>query len=181
MAIAHNGNLVNARDLREKYELNGGIFHNTNDTEVISYAITEQRLIQPSIEKAVEQAMYKFKGAYSLVIMSPKKLIEMCIRDRYSSVYEYPFSPTKDSLKIIDKDYYSHHYFFIMLAYKTDIVKITKNIFYSDTVYISIFYHFIKIFFTRNYIIFYSVNDIFHCNNRVYIYTKILLNFLNCR
>ena len=75
MAIAHNGNLVNARDLREKYELNGGIFHNTNDTEVNSYAITEQRLIQPSIEKAVEQAMYKFKGAYSLVIMSPKKLI----------------------------------------------------------------------------------------------------------
>lgn len=75
MAIAHNGNLVNARDLREKYELNGGIFHNTNDTEVISYAITEQRLIQPSIEKAVEQAMYKFNGAYSLVIMSPKKLI----------------------------------------------------------------------------------------------------------
>ena len=75
MAIAHNGNLVNARDLREKYELNGGIFHNTNDTEVISYAITEQRLIEPSIEKAVEQAMYKFKGAYSLVIMSPKKLI----------------------------------------------------------------------------------------------------------
>ena len=75
MAIAHNGNLVYARDLREKYELNGGIFHNTNDTEVISYAITEQRLIQPSIEKAVEQAMYKFKGAYSLVIMSPKKLI----------------------------------------------------------------------------------------------------------
>lgn len=75
MAIAHNGNLVNARDLREKYELNGGIFHNTDDTEVISYAITEQRLIQPSIEKAVEQAMYKFKGAYSLVIMSPKKLI----------------------------------------------------------------------------------------------------------
>ncbi|MDE6103755.1 MAG: amidophosphoribosyltransferase [Oscillospiraceae bacterium] len=75
MSIAHNGNLVNARELREKYELNGGIFHNTNDTEVISYAITEQRLIQPSIEKAVEQAMYKFKGAYSLVIMSPKKLI----------------------------------------------------------------------------------------------------------
>ncbi len=75
MAIAHNGNLVNARELREKYELRGAIFHNTNDTEVISYAITEQRLIHPSIEKAVEEAMYKFKGAYSLVIMSPKKLI----------------------------------------------------------------------------------------------------------
>lgn len=75
LAISHNGNLVNARELREKYELRGAIFHNTNDTEVISYAITEQRLIQPSIEKSLEQAMYKFKGAYSLVIMSPKKLI----------------------------------------------------------------------------------------------------------
>lgn len=79
MSIAHNGNLVNARELREQYELKGAIFHNTNDTEVISYAITEQRLIQPSIEKAVEQAMYKFKGAYSLVIMSPSKLI--AVRD----------------------------------------------------------------------------------------------------
>lgn len=79
LAIAHNGNLVNARELREKYELKGAIFHNTNDTEVISYAITEQRLVQPSIEKSVEQAMYKFKGAYSLVIMSPKKLI--AVRD----------------------------------------------------------------------------------------------------
>ena len=75
MAIAHNGNLVNARELREKYELQGAIFHNTNDTEVISYAITEQRLTHPSIEEAVEQAMYKLRGAYSLVIMSPKKLI----------------------------------------------------------------------------------------------------------
>lgn len=75
MSIAHNGNLVNARELREQYELKGAIFHNTNDTEVISYAITEQRLIQPSIEKAVEEAMYKLKGAYSLVIMSPTKLI----------------------------------------------------------------------------------------------------------
>ena len=75
MAIAHNGNLVNAAELREEYELKGAIFHNTNDTEVISYAITEQRLKFPSIETAVEQAMYRFKGAYSLVIMSPTKLI----------------------------------------------------------------------------------------------------------
>ncbi len=81
MSIAHNGNLINARELREYYELKGGIFHNTNDTEVISYVITEQRLIQPSIEKAIEQALYKIKGAYSLVIMSPKKLI--AARDPY--------------------------------------------------------------------------------------------------
>ncbi|MCX7658759.1 MAG: class II glutamine amidotransferase, partial [Oscillospiraceae bacterium] len=65
MSIAHNGNLTNARELREEYELKGAIFHNTNDTEVISYAITEQRLTANSIEEAIEKAMYKLKGAYS--------------------------------------------------------------------------------------------------------------------
>ncbi len=75
LAIAHNGNLVNARELRIEYENKGMIFHTTNDTEVISYAITEARLTSKSIEDAVEQMMYKIKGAYSLVIMSPKKLI----------------------------------------------------------------------------------------------------------
>ncbi|MGN0693200.1 MAG: amidophosphoribosyltransferase [Oscillospiraceae bacterium] len=75
LAIAHNGNLVNARELRLEYENKGMIFHTTNDTEVISYAITEARLTSKSIEDAVEQMMYRIKGAYSLVIMSPKKLI----------------------------------------------------------------------------------------------------------
>ncbi|MDE6746200.1 MAG: amidophosphoribosyltransferase [Oscillospiraceae bacterium] len=75
MAIAHNGNLVNARELREEYELKGAIFHSTNDTEVISYAITEQRLVCPSIEKAVENALGRLLGAFSIVVMSPKKLI----------------------------------------------------------------------------------------------------------
>lgn len=75
MSIAHNGNLTNSRELRERYELKGAIFHTTNDTEVISYAITEQRLQRSSIEEAVEYAMYDLKGAYSLVVMSPNKLI----------------------------------------------------------------------------------------------------------
>ncbi len=75
LAIAHNGNLINAQELREQYEMHGAIFHTTNDTEVISYAITEARLTAPSIEAAVERAMEKIKGAYSLVVMSPQKLI----------------------------------------------------------------------------------------------------------
>ncbi len=75
LAIAHNGNLVNARELREEYELKGGIFHSTNDTEVISYAITEQRLVCSSIEEAVENAVGRLKGAFSIAVMSPKKLI----------------------------------------------------------------------------------------------------------
>ena len=75
LAIAHNGNLVNAHMLRERYELKGAIFQSTNDTEVISYCLTEHRLKKDSIERAVEHAMYDLKGAYSLVIMSAQKLI----------------------------------------------------------------------------------------------------------
>lgn len=75
LAIAHNGNLINALDLRREFEMNGAIFHSTSDTEVISYAITRERLESRSIQEALEKAMYKIKGAYSLVLMSPKKLI----------------------------------------------------------------------------------------------------------
>lgn len=79
MALAHNGNLVNSGELRKELELEGSIFHTTSDTEVISYIITKERLTAPSIEEAVNQAVYRIKGAYSLVIMSPTKLI--AVRD----------------------------------------------------------------------------------------------------
>lgn len=75
MALAHNGNLVNSAELREKLELEGSIFHTTSDTEVISYMITKERINCPSIEEAVNRAMNKIQGAYSLVVMSPSKLI----------------------------------------------------------------------------------------------------------
>ena len=75
MALAHNGNLTNSYELREELELNGSIFHTTSDTEVISYIITKERISSPSIEEAVNRAMNRLKGAYSLVIMSPSKLI----------------------------------------------------------------------------------------------------------
>ncbi len=75
MTIAHNGNLTNAAELRREKELQGGIFHTTSDTEVIAYTITEARLTVPSIERAVEMAMYKLSGAYSLLVMSPRKLV----------------------------------------------------------------------------------------------------------
>lgn len=75
MALAHNGNLVNSYELRSELELQGSIFHTTSDTEVISYIITKERISSPSIEQAVNRAMNKIHGAYSLVIMSPSKLI----------------------------------------------------------------------------------------------------------
>ena len=81
MALAHNGNLTNAAELRTEFELNGAIFHTTSDTEAIAYAITRERLRASSIQQAVSNAMDVLKGAYSLVIMSPRKLI--AVRDPF--------------------------------------------------------------------------------------------------
>lgn len=75
MALAHNGNLTNAYELREELELCGSIFHTTSDTEVISYIITKERIASRSIEEAVTKAARRIQGAFSLVIMSPTKLI----------------------------------------------------------------------------------------------------------
>lgn len=79
MALAHNGNLTNSYELRRMLELSGSIFHTTSDTEVISYIITKERINSKSIEEAIGKAMGTIKGAYSLVIMSPSKLI--AVRD----------------------------------------------------------------------------------------------------
>ena len=75
LAVAHNGNLVNAGELRRKIELSGGIFRSSNDTEVLVYTIVNERLKCGSIEQAVVNTMGVIEGAYSLVVMSPRKLI----------------------------------------------------------------------------------------------------------
>lgn len=75
MALAHNGNLTNANELRSELESKGSIFQTTSDTEVIAYIIVQERLKQPSIEEAVYAAMGRIEGAYSLVLSSPSKLI----------------------------------------------------------------------------------------------------------
>ena len=75
LALAHNGNLVNAPELRHELEYTGAIFQTTIDSEVIAYHIARERLATKSVEEAVGKAMLKIKGAYSLVIMSPRKLI----------------------------------------------------------------------------------------------------------
>ncbi len=75
LALAHNGNLTNADELREKFELNGAIFRATSDTEDIAYQIVAERLKAKSIEEAIKKAMKKIKGAYSCVAMSSQKLV----------------------------------------------------------------------------------------------------------
>lgn len=75
IALAHNGNLINAYELRHRLELSGAIFQTTNDSEVMAYIIARNRLKTPSIEQAVVESMNTLKGAYSIVLMSPQKLI----------------------------------------------------------------------------------------------------------
>lgn len=75
LLLAHNGNLVNALELRNELELNGAIFQTTIDSEVIAYLIARERLKVGKVEEAVKNAMKRLKGAYSLVVASPRKLI----------------------------------------------------------------------------------------------------------
>ena len=75
LGLAHNGNLINATKLRRELEYTGAIFQTTIDSEVIAYHIARERLNSKTVEEAVRRAMHKIEGAYSLIVMSPRKLI----------------------------------------------------------------------------------------------------------
>ncbi len=75
LTIAHNGNLINAAELRNEFEENGAIFQTTNDSEIIAYVTAKERIACHSIEQAVSRMMKVIKGSYALVVMSPRKLI----------------------------------------------------------------------------------------------------------
>ena len=75
LAIAHNGNLTNAVELRHELEYTGAIFQTTIDSEVIAYHIARERLKTAKAEEAVRNAMQKIEGAYALVVISPRKMI----------------------------------------------------------------------------------------------------------
>lgn len=75
LAIAHNGNLVNAVELRRELEYTGAIFQTTIDSEVIAYHIARERLNTKTAEDAVKNAMKKIRGAYALAVISPRKMI----------------------------------------------------------------------------------------------------------
>lgn len=81
LALAHNGNLINTPELRRELEYGGAIFQTTIDSEVIAYHIARERVNAKTVEEAVGRAMDKMKGAFSLIVMSPRKLIG--VRDPY--------------------------------------------------------------------------------------------------
>ena len=75
-------NLANAGPLRAKLEERGAIFHTASDSEIIAYLITQERLKSPCIEEAVRRAACRLRGAYSLIVMSPTKMI--AVRDPHA-------------------------------------------------------------------------------------------------
>ena len=79
LAISLDGKLINGAELKAEMEMKGSIFHTANDAEIISAVIIRERIESSSIEEAVVKAMYKLKGAFSLLVMSPQKLI--AVRD----------------------------------------------------------------------------------------------------
>jgi amidophosphoribosyltransferase len=79
LALAHNGNLVNAEQLRAELEARGSIFQSTVDTEVIIHLIAAARA--DTLEDRVVEALHQVRGAYSLVFLAPDKLI--AVRDPY--------------------------------------------------------------------------------------------------
>lgn len=75
LSVAHNGNLTNAVEIRRELEQHGAIFQTTIDSEVICYVIARERLKCHSVEDAVVRTMKVLEGAYSLLVMSPRKVI----------------------------------------------------------------------------------------------------------
>lgn len=75
LSLAHNGNLINAKELREELEYTGAIFQTSIDSEVIAYHIARERLASRTVEEAVRRAAEKLEGAFSLVVASPRKLV----------------------------------------------------------------------------------------------------------
>ncbi len=81
LAIATAGGIVNASELKRELELQGMIFHTTNDAEVVSYIITKERISSSSIEEAVVRSMDRIDGGFCMLLMSPQKII--AVRDKY--------------------------------------------------------------------------------------------------
>lgn len=131
LALAHNGNLVNAPELRRELEYTGAIFQTTIDSEVIAYHIARERVRTSSVETAVANAMKKIVGAYSLVIMSPRKLIgardpygfkPLCIGKKDNA---YILASESCALATLDAE-------FVRDVEPGEIVTITKNGIQSD-------------------------------------------------
>lgn len=132
LGLAHNGNLINALELRKELEYTGAIFQTTIDSEVIAYHIARERINSKSVEESVKNAIKKIKGAFSLIVMSPRKLIgardqfgfkPLCIGKRDNA---YIFASETCALDTIGAEY-------VRDVLPGEIVTISESGIHSDT------------------------------------------------
>ena len=132
LALAHNGNLVNTVQLRTELEEGGAIFHTTTDSEVIAYCIAKERVHSGTVEEAIKRTAQKIRGAYGLVIASPRKLIgvrdplglkPLCLGKREDT---YIIASESCALSAVDAE-------FVRDILPGEIVTITKDGIFSDT------------------------------------------------
>lgn len=81
LALAHNGNITNANELRYELQKEGAIFNGSSDSETIAYRIAKERIQSDSIEEAVIKTAKLIKGGYALLVLSPRKLV--VVRDPF--------------------------------------------------------------------------------------------------
>ena len=132
LAIANNGSLVNAQELREELAQTGAIFQTSTDAELIAYQIARARLHTNSVQEAMKHSIEKLAGAYSLVVMSPTKLIgvrdpfgfrPLCIGKRDTT---YILTSESCALDVVDAE-------FVRDVLPGEIITITKDGLHSDT------------------------------------------------
>ncbi len=81
LSLVHNGNIVNAGQIKEQQMYRGQAHYTTSDSEVLAYEIISERVKTATIEEAVKRAAGRLRGGYAILVMSPRKLIAM--RDPY--------------------------------------------------------------------------------------------------
>ena len=132
LAITNNGSLVNAQELREELAQTGAIFQTSTDAELIAYQIARARLHTNSVQEAMKHSIEKLAGAYSLVVMSPTKLIgvrdpfgfrPLCIGKRDTT---YILTSESCALDAVDAE-------FVRDVLPGEIITITKDGLHSDT------------------------------------------------
>lgn len=74
-ALAHNGNLVDIDRMRKELENKGAIFQTNNDSEIIAHLMAKERIKTNSTAEAIMKVMSEISGAYSLIIMTPKRMV----------------------------------------------------------------------------------------------------------
>ncbi|MCR5792761.1 MAG: amidophosphoribosyltransferase [Lachnospiraceae bacterium] len=81
LALVHNGNIVNAKEIKKEQMYRGQAHYSTTDSEVLAYEIVSKRIDSASIEGAVSKVAQVIKGGFACLVMSPKKMVG--VRDPY--------------------------------------------------------------------------------------------------